>query len=95
MDEASVVPHVNQCEFHPYHNPKELREYCQQNGIQFMGYCPLAKGMIFNKEPVTRVTNEVGKTSAQVLIRWSIQNGVVTIPKSIKEERVLQNSQVI
>lgn len=94
LDTCSVPPHVNQCEFHPYQNPAELRNFCAENGIQFEGYCPLANGKILGEEPVVRAAQALGKTAAQVLIRWSIQNAVVTIPKSTKEERVLENSQV-
>ncbi len=91
---ASLAPHVNQCEFHPLQNPVELREYCAEEGIQFQGYCPLGKGQLLGVPEVVRVAERVGKTPAQVLIRWSVQNGVVTIPKSTRKERIWENSQV-
>ncbi|XP_046440736.1 uncharacterized oxidoreductase ZK1290.5-like [Daphnia pulex] len=94
MESCSVVPHVNQCEFHPYQNPKELRAFCRENNIEFQGYCPLANGMILKEPPVEKVAQSSGRSPAQVLIRWSIQNGVVTIPKSIKKERIKENCQV-
>lgn len=94
LDYCCVVPHVNQVEFHPYQNPYQLHQFCMENGIQLEGFCPLAKGQILNEIPVTRIASKLGKTPAQVLIRWSIQNNVVTIPKSTKLERVLENSQV-
>ncbi|XP_032788099.2 uncharacterized oxidoreductase ZK1290.5 [Daphnia magna] len=94
MENCSVVPHVNQCEFHPYQNPKELRTFCRENNIIFQGYCPLANGLVLKEAPVVNVAQSAGRSPAQVLIRWSIQNGVVTIPKSIKRERIKENCQV-
>ncbi|XP_059099635.1 uncharacterized oxidoreductase ZK1290.5-like isoform X2 [Tigriopus californicus] len=94
IENASIIPHVNQCEFHPYQNPLSLRHYCQELGIQFEGYCPLAKGRILDDPVVVQVSQKNGKTPAQVLLRWSIQNGVVTIPKSTKLSRVRENFEV-
>ncbi len=94
METASVVPHVNQCEFHPLQNPTELRRFCADAGIQFQGYCPLGKGQLLDEPEVVEVARAVAKTPAQVLIRWSVQNGAVTIPKSTKKERIHQNSLV-
>lgn len=62
--------------------------------LLFKGYCPLANGMILKEPPVVKVAQSAGRSPAQVLIRWSIQNGVVTIPKSIKKERIQENCQV-
>ena len=58
------------------------------------GYCPLAKGAILDKPPVVEIANRLGKTPAQVLIRWSLQSGVMTIPKSTKKTRVRENMEV-
>ncbi|KFM62679.1 putative oxidoreductase, partial [Stegodyphus mimosarum] len=87
LDTASVTPHVNQVEFHPFQNPIELRKYCQEHKIQMEGYCPLGKGKLLGEKEVIRVAKSCSRTPAQVLIRWSIQNGVVTIPKSTQVER--------
>lgn len=94
LETSTVSPHVNQVEFHPFQNPQKLRKFCKENKIQIEGYCPLGKGQILNEEPVVHLARHYGRTSAQILIRWSIQNGVVTIPKSTKEKRVKENSQV-
>lgn len=93
-DNCTVLPHVNQVEFHPYHNPKELRNYCKEFKIQFEGYCPLGKGKLLKELPIIEVAKHCKRTPAQILIRWSIQNNVVTIPKSTKLERVKENSMV-
>eukprot|EP00095_Tigriopus_kingsejongensis_P004165 maker-scaffold53_size449031-snap-gene-0.14 protein:Tk04165 transcript:maker-scaffold53_size449031-snap-gene-0.14-mRNA-1 annotation:"hypothetical protein DAPPUDRAFT_51643" len=95
IENASIVPHVNQCEFHPFQNPIGLRNYCTENGIQFEGYCPLAKGRILDHPQVVNIANKLNKTPAQILLRWSIQNGVVTIPKSTKKERVRENCEFL
>ena len=62
--------------------------------MTIQGYCPLAKGAILDKPPVVEVARRLGKTPAQVLIRWSLQNGVMTIPKSTKKARVKENMEV-
>jgi len=93
--ETSMNPLVNQCEFHPYNHPKSLLRFCQDAQIQFEGYCPLAKGKILNEPPVVRVAKKLQKSPAQVLIKWSIQHDVLTIPKSTKKHRVLENFQAL
>ncbi|CAN7938286.1 unnamed protein product, partial [Ixodes hexagonus] len=94
LEACSVVPHANQVEFHPYHFPRDLLGFCQEHGIQFQGYSPLGKGKLVLDPEVLRVARSCGRTPAQVLVRWSIQNNVVAIPKSTKKYRVKENSQV-
>merc|ERR1719369_2633178 len=55
MDNCSVVPHINQVEFHPYQNPRELREFCDENKIQLEGFAPLGKGRLLNEDAVLKV----------------------------------------
>ncbi|XP_015228698.1 PREDICTED: glyoxal reductase-like isoform X1 [Cyprinodon variegatus] len=93
-EDCSVVPHVNQVEYHPYQQPKGLMEYCRSGGIVFEGYSPLAKGQVLNNPVVQQIAKKHGRTAAQICIRWSIQNGVVTIPKSTKKNRIQENCQV-
>ncbi|XP_039623244.1 glyoxal reductase isoform X1 [Polypterus senegalus] len=93
-EDSSIVPHVNQVEYHPFQRPQELVDYCQSQDIVFEGHCPLAKGAVFTDPTITELAKKYGKTPAQISIRWSIQNGIITIPKSTKEERVLENCQV-
>ncbi|XP_040026399.1 putative oxidoreductase ZK1290.5 [Gasterosteus aculeatus] len=93
-EDCSVVPHVNQVEYHPFQQPKHLMEYCRQEGIVFEGYSPLAKGQVLDDPAVLRIAQKYGRTPAQICIRWSIQNGVVTIPKSINKKRIQENCQV-
>uniref|UniRef100_A0A671XQB3 Zgc:110366 n=2 Tax=Sparus aurata TaxID=8175 RepID=A0A671XQB3_SPAAU len=93
-EDCSVVPHVNQVEYHPFQQPNKLKEYCQQEGIVFEGYSPLAKGQVLSDPTVLQIAEKYRRTPAQICIRWSIQNGVVTIPKSVKEKRIKENCQV-
>ncbi|XP_041804388.1 glyoxal reductase [Chelmon rostratus] len=93
-EDCSVVPHVNQVEYHPFQQPRQLIKYCCQEGIVFEGYSPLAKGQVFSDPTVLQIAEKHRRTPAQICVRWSIQNGVVTIPKSIKKERILENCQV-
>ncbi|XP_065297155.1 uncharacterized oxidoreductase ZK1290.5-like isoform X2 [Dermacentor albipictus] len=94
LDVCSLVPHVNQLEFHPHHAPEELLRFCASQGILFQGYSPLAKGRLLADPVVCRVAQHHRRSSAQVLVRWSLQKGVVAIPKSTQRDRVRENAQV-
>jgi methylglyoxal/glyoxal reductase len=90
-----VVPAVNQVEFHPFLYQKHLLSFCEKNGIQLEAYSPLTRGYRLNDPTILAVAKKYGnKTPAQVLIRWSLQHGLVVIPKSIHENRIRENSQV-
>lgn len=91
---ATVVPRVNQIEFHPYQQDRSLVGFCEENKIVVEGFSPLGKGTVLGEKQVLKVAKEVGVTPAQVLIRWSLQNGVVTIPKSTNIKRVRENFAV-
>ncbi|MCL4120108.1 UNVERIFIED_CONTAM: hypothetical protein GTU68_016715 [Idotea baltica] len=94
LEDCSVAPLVNQCEFHPFNNPVALRRMCAENKIQFEGYSPLAKGRLLTSGFVTDLSQAMGKTPSQILLRWCVQSRVPTIPKSTKSKRVRENSQV-
>ncbi|XP_036410291.1 uncharacterized oxidoreductase ZK1290.5 isoform X2 [Megalops cyprinoides] len=93
-EDCGIVPHVNQVEYHPFQQPQEIVQYCRREGIVFEGYCPLAKGEALTHPAILHLADKYKRTPAQICIRWSIQNGVVTIPKSTKEERIWENCQV-
>ncbi|XP_028283084.1 uncharacterized protein LOC114449537 [Parambassis ranga] len=93
-EDCSIMPHVNQVEYHPFQQPSGLIEYCRQEGIVFEGYSPLAKGQILRNPIVCQIAEKHQRTPAQICIRWCIQNGVVTIPKSTKKNRIHENCQV-
>lgn len=89
-----IVPMVNQLEHHPYLVQKELQDFCRQRQIQFEAWSPLMQGGIFKIELLQALAARYGKTVAQIVLRWNIQNGIVTIPKSTNPERILENSQI-
>jgi methylglyoxal/glyoxal reductase len=94
MKSSDVLPAVDQVEFHPFLYQERLLRFCEKNRIQVEAYSPLTRGMQINRPTIIAVANKYRKTPAQVLIRWSLQHGLVVIPKSIHEERILENSKV-
>ncbi|TGK34509.1 aldo/keto reductase [Leptospira gomenensis] len=94
LQESQITPAVNQVEFHPFLNQKDLLETCIKNKIQLEAYSPLAHGQKTDDPQIVSMARKYGKTSAQILIRWSIEQNIVVIPKSVKKERILENSQV-
>ena len=93
MADSEIIPMVNQVEFHPLLNQNELRAFCRENGIQFEAWSPLMQGH-FNIPVLSEIAKKHGKTPAQVLLRWDLQNEVVTIPKSTHEERIKENKDI-
>ena len=93
-EQSDVVPAVNQVEFSPFLYQKRLLDYCEKQKIQLEAYSPLTQGEKLNHPAVQGIAKKHGKTPAQVLIRWGIQHNLVTIPKSVREERIKENSEV-
>lgn len=91
---AKDPPAVNQVEFHPFLFQRELLAFCERHGIRLEGYAPLAKGQRMDHSVVVRVARKHGRTPAQVLVRWSIQHGVIAIPKSVHPARIRENADV-
>lgn len=82
LKEAGFVPAVNQIELHPWWPNEEIVEYCRENNIAVMGYSPLGKGHFLDDPYLREMAENYQKTPAQILIRWSLQNGYITIPKT-------------
>ncbi|MEK3904495.1 aldo/keto reductase [Paenibacillus sp. FSL R7-0179] len=91
---AKVKPMVNQVELHPLLNQQELREYCKAQGIQIEAWAPMAQGHLLDNEVLAEIAAHHNKTLPQVILRWDLQNGIVTIPKSVKEERIIANADI-
>ena len=91
---ATVTPMVNQVEFHPYLVQPELLEFCREQNIQHEAWSPLMQGHVTEEPEITRIAQAHGKTPAQVVLRWDVQRGTVTIPKSVKRHRIEENSQI-
>jgi diketogulonate reductase-like aldo/keto reductase len=94
FDKSEILPMVNQVEFSPFLYQKQLLDYCQEKKIQVEAYSPLTQGAKLNHPRIRQIAKKHDKTPAQVLIRWSLQHSLVTIPKSVREERIKENSQV-
>jgi diketogulonate reductase-like aldo/keto reductase len=89
-----ILPAVNQVEFHPYYYQKELLDYCNSKNIIIEAYSPLAHAKRLDEPKLGAISEELGKTPAQVLIRWSIQRGMVVLPKSVNKSRIIENFSV-
>ncbi|KAG9346462.1 hypothetical protein JZ751_006773 [Albula glossodonta] len=91
---CQVRPAVLQVEFHPKLAQRELRELCRELGMCFQAYSSLGAGALLTDPVVLGVAGEWGRSSAQVLLRWALQQGVPVLPKSSQPERVGENAQV-
>lgn len=91
---ASIVPTVNQVEFSPYLYLKDLLEVCQQKKIQLQAYTPLVRGMRMNDPKLQSLAQKYGKTPAQIILRWALQHGVSSIPKSANLQRIKENFDI-
>lgn len=94
LDACEIKPMVNQCEYHPIYQRREIHKFCQENQIQFEAWAPLQQGRALDIPEVVEIAAKHGKSPAQVLLRWDLQNEVVTIPKSITPSRIIANSQI-
>ncbi len=91
---AAIRPAVNQVLFHPLSYKKRLLDYCKSKNIVVEGYSPLARGRKFANPVIAGIARKYAKTPAQVMIRWSLQHGVIPIPKSSRKERIIENAAV-
>ncbi|MFS0635535.1 aldo/keto reductase [Mesobacillus foraminis] len=91
---ADVKPVINQVEYHPRLTQKELQQYCREHEVQLEAWSPLMQGQLLDNPELQGIANRHGKSVAQVILRWDLQNGVITIPKSIKENRIIENSSI-
>ncbi|MFL6555913.1 MAG: aldo/keto reductase [Bacillus sp. (in: firmicutes)] len=94
MKDAEIKPMVNQVEYHPRLSQKEVQAFCREQGIQLEAWSPLMQGELLDNEILAGIAAKHNKSVAQIILRWDLQNGVVTIPKSTKEHRIIANSQV-
>ena len=91
---AEIKPMVNQVEFHPHLTQKELLAFCKNEGIQLEAWSPLKQGQLLSEPVLEDLAHKYNKSVAQVILRWDLQHGVVTIPKSIKEHRIIENANI-
>ena len=93
-EKFGIIPAANQVEFHPYHYQKELLEYCNSKNIVIEAYSPLVHARRMDEPKLVSISEEIGKTPAQILIRWAMQRGMVVLPKSVNEGRIIENFSV-
>ncbi|MBY9079217.1 aldo/keto reductase [Paenibacillus sp. HN-1] len=94
LADAEVKPMVNQVEFHPYLTQTELLRYTREQCIQLEAWAPLMQGGLLEQPVLKEIASAYGKTVPQIILRWDLQHGVITIPKSTKEHRIAENASV-
>jgi 2,5-diketo-D-gluconate reductase A len=92
--ETDTVPAANQIELHPYFQNREVRAYDEEHGIATEAWAPIAQGAVLDDPVIEEIAERVGRTPAQVVLRWQIQHGNIVFPKSVTPERIRENFQI-
>ncbi|WP_093672362.1 aldo/keto reductase [Sporolactobacillus nakayamae] len=95
LKDAEVTPVVNQVERHPRLTQEPLKDYCEQHGIRLEAWAPLMVGELLQNETIQGIAKKYGKSTAQIILRWHVQGGVIAIPKSVNEGRIQENGQIV
>jgi len=91
---SDVVPQVNQIELHPFLFPRDIVAFCEKHGIVVEAYSPLTRGERLPDSRIVAVADALGQTPAQILVRWGIEHGFVSLPKSVRPKRIEENAEV-
>ncbi|XQY93899.1 aldo/keto reductase [Metabacillus sp. HB246100] len=94
IDRCEIVPMVNQVEYHPRLTQTKLHNFCKEHHIQLEAWSPLMQGGLLDDPTLTEIAQKYNKSTAQVILRWDLQNEVVTIPKSVKSHRIVENANI-
>lgn len=94
LTKANVAPMVNQVELHPYLQQDALLAFCREHQIAVTAWSPLGRGGVLNDPTILEISQEVGTTAAQVVLRWHLQNDTIIIPKSVTHSRIEENAQL-
>lgn len=94
LKDADIKPAVNQIEYHPHLTQEALLAFCREQNIQAEAWSPLMAGEAMNQPALQQIAQKYNKSVAQVILRWDLQNGVVTIPKSTNAARIAENAQL-
>ncbi len=94
LEDVEIIPMVNQVEFHPQLIQKNLMEFCNKNNIQLEAWSPLMRGKVLEIQLLQDLAKKYGKTISQIVLRWDLQMGVVTIPKSVTPSRIKENADI-
>ena len=91
---STIIPAVNQIEFTPWLYLKDELQYCKEHNIQLQSYSPLTRGEKFNDNRLLQLSKRYNKTPAQIILRWNIEHGISTIPKSSNKRRLQENFDI-
>lgn len=91
---SDIIPAVNQYEFHPHLQQHSLLNYCRENGIQVEAWAPIMRGRARTEPILVEMGKKYGKSPEQILLRWDLQQDVITIPKSVHKNRIKENSDI-
>ena len=94
IENGIIEPMLLQNEFHPKLVQQNMLDYCAERNIQYEGWSPLMRGQILDNKLLKDIAEKYGKSTAQVVLRWDLQKGVITIPKSVHENRIQQNADI-
>jgi len=94
LEDVEIIPAVNQVEFHPKLVQNELMEFCKKYNIQLEAWSPLMRGLIFQLPLFQQLSQKYKRTISQIVLRWDLQMGVVTIPKSTTLTRIKENADI-
>jgi diketogulonate reductase-like aldo/keto reductase len=94
VERRETIPMVNQVEFHPYLVQSDLHTYCRKQSVQFEAWSPILRGRVNEIPLLIGLGKKYDKTPVQVALRWDLQKGVVTIPKSVHRERIFSNADI-
>ncbi|CAB4956890.1 unannotated protein [freshwater metagenome] len=94
VEETGVVPVVNQVEVHPFFSNEDVRAANQRHGVLTEAWSPIAKGKVMDDDTIGEIASLVGRTPAQVTLRWHVQRGDIVFPKSMNPDRMRQNFEI-
>jgi 2,5-diketo-D-gluconate reductase A len=94
VSETGVVPVLNQVEVHPFFGNETVREACARHGVAVEAWAPIARGKVAENDTITGIADRLGRTPAQVALRWHIQRGDIVFPKTVTPERMRENFDI-
>ena len=93
-EEFGIWPVINELELHPNYQQRELAAFCRERNIQLIAYSPIARGAYVDNQELLAIASRYGKSTAQVVLRWHTQKGIIPIPKSSHENRIRENADI-
>jgi 2,5-diketo-D-gluconate reductase A len=94
VSETGVVPVLNQVEVHPFFGNEAVRAACARHGVAVEAWAPIARGRVADDDTITGIADRLGRTPAQVALRWHIQRGDIVFPKTVTPERMRENFDI-